>query len=129
MSSVAVTVAPEDVSTNNSSRKVPATNTATLDCPSHVTSMVPQLTDEQTEKHRDHSSMYDEEAPGGTTPVDNAPDNPAPQLQRWNSPQINTFRTLAAFWDFIILGAGDAVYGWSFSDAVSTTMFVGRGAV
>jgi hypothetical protein len=36
------------------------------------------------------------------------------QLQRWNYPRVNLWRTLAAFWGFIIMGANDAAVGVSF---------------
>ena len=39
------------------------------------------------------------------------PTTSAPQLQRWNSPRINTWRCFATFYSFIILGANDAAYG------------------
>ncbi|KAK5159115.1 hypothetical protein LTR04_005117 [Oleoguttula sp. CCFEE 6159] len=32
-------------------------------------------------------------------------------LQKWNSPSINVYRSSAAFWGFIIMGANDAAYG------------------
>ncbi|QDS74388.1 hypothetical protein FKW77_005525 [Venturia effusa] len=32
-------------------------------------------------------------------------------LQQWNYPRVNLWRTLAAFWGFIIMGANDAVVG------------------
>lgn len=34
-------------------------------------------------------------------------------LQQWNFPRVNLWRTLAAFWGFIIMGANDAVVGVS----------------
>jgi hypothetical protein len=33
------------------------------------------------------------------------------ELQRWNFPPKNMFRTFAAFWGFIIMGANDAAVG------------------
>jgi hypothetical protein len=35
------------------------------------------------------------------------------QLQKWNYPRVNLWRTLAAFWGFIIMGANDAAVGVS----------------
>lgn len=35
------------------------------------------------------------------------------QLQEWNYPRVNLWRTLAAFWGFIIMGANDAAVGVS----------------
>lgn len=33
------------------------------------------------------------------------------QQERWNETPLNVYRTLAAFWGFIIMGANDAVLG------------------
>jgi hypothetical protein len=35
------------------------------------------------------------------------------QLERWNYPRVNLWRTLAAFWGFIIMGMNDAAVGVS----------------
>ncbi|TKA80767.1 hypothetical protein B0A49_00504 [Cryomyces minteri] len=32
-------------------------------------------------------------------------------LQKWNTPSVNMYRSFAAFWGFIIMGANDAAYG------------------
>ena len=45
-----------------------------------------------------------ESLPSPTTQAD------AP-LERWNSPRINLYKTSAAFWSFIVMGANDAAYG------------------
>lgn len=37
------------------------------------------------------------------------------KLERWNAPRGNVWRTLAAFWSFIVMGANDAAYGVCFS--------------
>lgn len=34
-------------------------------------------------------------------------------LERWNSPPINTYRTFATLWSFLVMGANDAAYGVS----------------
>lgn len=34
-------------------------------------------------------------------------------LQRWNSPPINTYRTAATFWSFVVVGMNDGSYGVS----------------
>ncbi|KAL1599603.1 hypothetical protein SLS60_007406 [Paraconiothyrium brasiliense] len=33
------------------------------------------------------------------------------KLERWNAPRGNLWRTLAAFWSFVVMGANDAAYG------------------
>ncbi|KAF2804813.1 MFS general substrate transporter [Mytilinidion resinicola] len=47
-------------------------------------------------------------------PVENLP-SPTTQasekLQRWNHPRGNLFRTMAAFWGFVVMGMNDAAYG------------------
>lgn len=35
----------------------------------------------------------------------------AERLERWNTPRLNLWRTLAAFWSFIVMGSNDAAYG------------------
>lgn len=45
-----------------------------------------------------------ERLPSPTTQAD------AP-LERWNAPRGNLWRTLAAFWSFVVMGANDAAYG------------------
>ncbi|KAF1970310.1 MFS general substrate transporter [Bimuria novae-zelandiae CBS 107.79] len=42
--------------------------------------------------------------PSPTTQPDEKP-------ERWNASRLNLFRTLAAFWSFIVMGANDAAYG------------------
>ncbi|KAI9375586.1 major facilitator superfamily domain-containing protein [Aspergillus egyptiacus] len=37
--------------------------------------------------------------------------NPEPQLERWNHPRSNIFKTLATFWAFLVMGANDSAYG------------------
>jgi len=36
---------------------------------------------------------------------------PTEVVPEWNHPRINVYRTLAAFWSFIVLGMNDAAYG------------------
>lgn len=81
--------------------------------PNHVISVTGQEKEQQIRKQQADSWERDEESDGGTTPTSDGPVHSVPQLQRWNSPRINAFRTLATFWDFMILGANDAVYGTS----------------
>jgi hypothetical protein len=40
-----------------------------------------------------------------------SPTTATEELQRWNYPKKNMFRTFAAFWGFIIMGANDAAVG------------------
>ncbi|KAJ4367420.1 hypothetical protein N0V83_007002 [Neocucurbitaria cava] len=35
----------------------------------------------------------------------------ATKLERWNAPRTNLYRTLAAFWSFVVMGSNDAAYG------------------
>ncbi|KAH9870349.1 hypothetical protein IAQ61_005823 [Plenodomus lingam] len=35
----------------------------------------------------------------------------AAKLERWNAPRSNLYRTLAAFWSFVVMGSNDAAYG------------------
>lgn len=42
-----------------------------------------------------------------------SPTTATEHLQQWNFPRVNLWRTLAAFWGFIIMGANDAVVGVS----------------
>lgn len=35
----------------------------------------------------------------------------AAKLERWNAPRTNLFRTMAAFWSFVVMGSNDAAYG------------------
>jgi hypothetical protein len=35
----------------------------------------------------------------------------AEKLERWNHPRSNLFRTMAAFWSFVVMGGNDAAYG------------------
>lgn len=34
-------------------------------------------------------------------------------LEKWNHPQINTYRSFSTFWSFLVMGANDAAYGVS----------------
>ena len=47
-------------------------------------------------------------------PVENLPSpttQAAEKLERWNHPRSNLFRTMAAFWSFVVMGSNDAAYG------------------
>lgn len=41
-------------------------------------------------------------------------DNIDEELERWNYPRSNIFKTLATFWAFLVMGANDSAYGVSF---------------
>ena len=45
------------------------------------------------------------------------------ELQTWNHPSVNFWRTCAAFWCFIVMGANDAAYGVSTSVYRSTRAY------
>jgi hypothetical protein len=47
-------------------------------------------------------------------PVENLPSpttQGADKLERWNTPRVNFWRTMAAFWSFVVMGSNDAAYG------------------
>jgi hypothetical protein len=49
-------------------------------------------------------------------PVQNLPSPTtagAEKLERWNAPRLNFWRSMAAFWSFIVMGSNDAAYGVS----------------
>lgn len=51
---------------------------------------------------------------GSDDPVENLPSpttQAAEKLERWNHPRSNLFRTMAAFWSFVVMGSNDAAYG------------------
>lgn len=101
----------EELPSQSSITKTPVTSATSQAYPSHVTVAVGK--EQQAQEQKGESWRCDEESDGGTSPVDDEPVNSVPQLQRWNSPRINMFRTMATFWDFMILGANDAAYGRS----------------
>jgi hypothetical protein len=37
--------------------------------------------------------------------------HPAVQPEQWNHPRSNLFKTMAAFWSFVVMGSNDAAYG------------------
>lgn len=50
----------------------------------------------------------------------------AERLERWNHPRSNLFKTLAAFWSFVVMGSNDAAYGALIpyvSSAMTTSKF------
>jgi hypothetical protein len=53
------------------------------------------------------------EDPQQDDPVQNlpSPTTASEKLERWNHPRTNLFRTLAAFWGFVVMGSNDAAYG------------------
>jgi hypothetical protein len=59
-------------------------------------------------------------------PVENLPSpitQGAEQLERWNHPQLNFWRTLAAFWSFVVMGSNDAAYGVCSSTSMNLVDF------
>ncbi|KAL4804025.1 major facilitator superfamily domain-containing protein [Aspergillus unguis] len=54
----------------------------------------------------------DVDAEKASTPRDtHSNDNDSPELERWNYPRSNIFKTLATFWAFLVMGANDSAYG------------------
>lgn len=39
------------------------------------------------------------------------PDTAVPVVEKWNSNRTNTYRLLATFWGFLVMGGNDAAYG------------------
>lgn len=37
--------------------------------------------------------------------------HPAVKPEQWNHPRSNFFKTMAAFWSFVVMGSNDAAYG------------------
>jgi len=60
----------------------------------------------ETRKGQQHDDPV-ESLPSPTTQA-------AAKLERWYTPKINLYRTFAAFWSFIVMGANDAAYGVCF---------------
>jgi hypothetical protein len=52
--------------------------------------------------------VRDEDDADGSLP---SPTTATDEIQKWNYPRKNMFRTFAAFWGFIIMGANDAAVG------------------
>lgn len=63
------------------------------------------------------SSVFIESKSGGAVlaqgdqDVSSAPNGNAVSQQEWNNPKINIWRTLAACFGFLIMGANDGAYG------------------
>lgn len=36
------------------------------------------------------------------------------QVERWNAPRSNVWKTLATFWSFLVMGMNDSAYGVSY---------------
>lgn len=54
------------------------------------------------------SSKDDDQGPTKLSPPPSASTS---VIERWNRPKINIWRTIAAFFTFIMMGANDAAYG------------------
>jgi hypothetical protein len=37
--------------------------------------------------------------------------HPTAKAEQWNHPRSNLFKTVAAFWSFVVMGSNDAAYG------------------
>lgn len=84
-----------------------------------IANLVPRPEDAKTNGPR--SSFHISETLGSerrvsddADPVENLPSPttaPAEKLERWNAPRTNLWRTLAAFWSFVVMGSNDAAYG------------------
>jgi hypothetical protein len=57
---------------------------------------------------RHSKTNHGEHDADGTLP---SPTTATEEVQKWNYPRKNMFRTFAAFWGFIIMGANDAAVG------------------
>lgn len=64
-----------------------------------------------------HTSFHLSDADKGIRDDDSPTDLPSPttqsaiQPERWNHPRSNLFKTMAAFWSFVVMGSNDAAYG------------------
>ncbi|KAF2279498.1 MFS general substrate transporter [Westerdykella ornata] len=55
-----------------------------------------------------------EAVPKNDDPVEHLPSPTtavAHKTEKWNTPRVNLWRTLAAFWSFVVMGSNDAAYG------------------
>lgn len=57
----------------------------------------------------DTKGIQSNDDPVGTLPSPTT--QAAEKLERWNHPRSNLFRTMAAFWSFVVMGSNDAAYG------------------
>jgi hypothetical protein len=63
-----------------------------------------------------HTSLHLSDTKGAQdddSPVDlpSPTTHPAVKPERWNHPRSNLFKTMAAFWSFVVMGSNDAAYG------------------
>jgi len=64
-----------------------------------------------------HTGLRLSDADKGVRDDDSPTDLPSPttqsamQPERWNHPRSNLFKTMAAFWSFVVMGSNDAAYG------------------
>jgi hypothetical protein len=70
---------------------------------------------------RENDSIHSNRA--GDDPAESlpSPTTSSEKLQRWNHPRTNLFRTLAAFWGFVVMGMNDAAYGVRSSPTLKRT--------
>ncbi|KAJ4680091.1 hypothetical protein HRR95_003810 [Exophiala dermatitidis] len=69
---------------------------------------MPSKSNPQERRSQELRSTFEDTTAAGALPP---PSTSTPQLQKWNSPQINMWRCFSTFYAFIILGANDAAYG------------------
>jgi hypothetical protein len=64
-----------------------------------------------------HTSLRLSDSNKGVRDDDSPTDLPSPttqsavQPEQWNHPRSNLFKTMAAFWSFVVMGSNDAAYG------------------
>lgn len=68
-----------------------------------------KLADSNTSFQISETKDFQNNDPVETLP---SPTTQAPEKhERWNTPRTNLYRTLAAFWSFVVMGSNDAAYG------------------
>jgi hypothetical protein len=74
----------------------------------------PQNAQIASSSHTGGLRLSDTKGARESDPVENLPSpttHAADKLERWNHPRSNLFKTLAAFWSFVVMGSNDAAYG------------------
>ena len=78
-----------------------------------------------------HTSLRISDSKGDRSdddPVENLPSpttQAAARLERWNAPRSHLYRSLAAFWSFVVMGSNDAAYGALIPYVRSSIMSIG----
>jgi hypothetical protein len=100
-----------------------STSTYTMEAPAHsielqdVSNYIPnpenaKLANSNLTINETRGSRLDED--DGSDPVENLPSpttQGAERQERWNQSKLNFWRTMAAFWSFVVMGSNDAAYG------------------